>query len=124
MRLREAFVAAIRGRQKSLAIEHFGESGGGEMSRIASGERRPTWEVLEDAFDEAPDALADYCRERFGWRIEKPTAPLAQQLELFGAQLHSLVERFAEFSERQREAEKRAPMAKAGGRERDARRRA
>jgi hypothetical protein len=123
MRLREAFVAAIRGRQKSLAIEHFGESGGGEMSRIASGERRPTWEVLEDAFDEAPDALADYCRERFGWTIQKPAAPLAAQLELFAGELVSLSERVAEALERAK-AQERAGMAKAGERERDARRRA
>lgn len=110
MKLADALKAACQGRQKSLGIDVFGDFGEQEISRVLRGERRPTFALLEAAFDADPEALFSYVAERYGVKVEKPAQPLAAQLELFGAELHSLTERVAEALERAK-AQERAPMA-------------
>lgn len=102
MRLIEALAEACQGREKSLGLDLLGSFGDKELNRILRDERRPTFELLEAAFDAAPDALFDYVRERYGVKVEKPAQPIAAQLELFAGELHSLSARITEALERQK----------------------
>lgn len=106
MKLRAAFERAVATRAKSLALEAFGEHGEAELSKVRSGDRRPTFELLEAAFDADPEALFQYARERFGVKVEKPAQPIAAQLEMFGAELHSLSERISDALERAKAQER------------------
>jgi len=112
VKLRDAFDRAAAPRAKSLALEAFGDHGEAELSKVRTGARRPTFDAIERAFDADPEALADYCRERFGWRIERPAAPVAQQLELIFADVRSISERLDQIAKQQEQSE-RAGMARA-----------